>query len=163
MNTPVSSTTTIDTNISVKYQLQHTVYLCNRLRDAYPGLSLEDRYGLTDAELAAFADVSKNMYLPYDEKLGIYAQDDTFLNKKKLDLQSLGKENLPLLLHYHPLAFYRMQVCKQADAVLAHFLYGDGIDEDVIRRSIYEYYETITTHDSSLSPCCVFHDGRTNR
>ncbi|MFH1879429.1 MAG: glycosyl hydrolase family 65 protein, partial [Bacillota bacterium] len=40
----------------------------------------------------------------------------------------------------------------QADAVLAHFLYEDGIDDAAIRRT-YAYYETITTHDSSLSPC----------
>ncbi len=32
------------------------------------------------------------------------------------------------------------------------FLYEDGIADDVIQRT-YAYYEAITTHDSSLSPC----------
>ncbi|MBE0600979.1 MAG: glycoside hydrolase family 65 protein [Firmicutes bacterium] len=140
------------TNLSVKYHLQYTLYLCRLLQEAYPELDLEERYGLTDAELAAFAAVPKAICLPYDDSLGIYAQDDSFLQKQKMDLSQIGRQNLPLLLHYHPLFFYRQQVCKQADAVLAHFLFEDGIDDEVIRRT-YDYYEAITTHDSSLSPC----------
>ncbi len=140
------------TNLSVKYHLQYTLYLCGLLKEAYPELDLTDRYGLTGAEQDAFEAVTKAICLPYDETLGIYAQDDSFLHKQKMDLSLIGKRNLPLLLHYHPLFFYRQQVCKQADAVLAHFLFEDGIDDDVIRRT-YDYYEAITTHDSSLSPC----------
>ena len=102
--------------------------------------------------LKEFEAVSQNICLPYDESLGIYAQDDSFLHKEKLDVSSIDRKNLPLLLHYHPLYFYRLQVCKQADAVLAHFLFEDGIADDIIRRT-YDYYEAITTHDSSLSPC----------
>ncbi len=29
-------------------------------------------------------------------------------------------------MHYHPLFLYRHQVLKQADTVLAHFLYEEG-------------------------------------
>ena len=140
------------TNLSVKYHLQYTLDLCERLQEAYPELSLEERYALDDTELAEFQKICRNIYLPFDDTLGIYAQDDSFLQKRKMDLSTMGKECFPLLLHYHPLAFNRQQVCKQADAVLAHFLFEDGIDEKVIRRT-YEYYEAITTHDSSLSPC----------
>lgn len=92
------------------------------------------------------------MYLPFDEALGISAQDDAFLKKARMDLNSIPEENFPLLLHYHPLYLYRHQVCKQADTVLAHFLYEEGEREDVIRKT-YDYYEQITTHDSSLSEC----------
>lgn len=140
------------TNLSVKYHLQYTLYLCGLLQQVYPELSLEKRYGLSDKEFKEFENISRNVYLPYDETLGIYAQDDSFLSKQKMDLPSMSRECFPLLLHYHPLVFYRQQVCKQADAVLAHFLYEDGIDDAVIRRT-YDYYEAITTHDSSLSPC----------
>ena len=114
------------TNLSVKHHLRNTLLICGRLRDADPPLSLYDRYGLADDELAEFQRVSDHIYLPYDEKLGIYAQDDSFLQKHRMDLKSMGRELFPLLLHYHPLSLYRRQVCKQADAVLAHFLYDGG-------------------------------------
>ena len=53
---------------------------------------------------------------------------------------------------YHPLHLYCCQVCKQADTVLAYFIFPGISSPDVMRRSL-EYYEKITTHDSSLSTC----------
>lgn len=140
------------TNLSVQFQLRGTLRICADLEAAYPAFSALARFGLTPEERQAFAQAADGMCLPYDETLGIYAQDDSFLQKQKMDLAALPKGALPLLLSHHPLSFYRRQVCKQADAVLAHFLYEDGIPQDVIRRT-YEYYEPLTTHDSSLSPC----------
>jgi len=43
-------------------------------------------------------------------------------------------------------------VCKQADVVLALFLLGHKFSLEQKRRD-YEYYEKVTTHDSSLSAC----------
>lgn len=140
------------TNLSVQYQLRNTLFICEALEKADPAFSAEERFGFTAAEKDSFREAGEKMYLPYDETLGIYAQDDSFLQKRRMPVTELPNGALPLLLHYHPLSFYRLQLCKQADAVLAHFLYEDGIPEDVIRRT-YEYYEPITTHDSSLSPC----------
>lgn len=107
---------------------------------------------VTQEELAAFERAADAMYLPYDEKLGIHAQDDAFLKHDTLDLSAIPRERFPLLLHYHPLWLYRHQVCKQADTVLAHYLYEDLADAGIMRRS-YDYYERCTTHDSSLSAC----------
>jgi len=45
-------------------------------------------------------------------------------------------------------------VLKQADTVLAHFLVEDESDFETIKNS-YDYYEKITTHDSSLS-CAAY-------
>ncbi|HPF88546.1 MAG TPA: glycosyl hydrolase family 65 protein, partial [Candidatus Limiplasma sp.] len=140
------------TNLSVQYQLRNTLLICDALEQADPSFRVEAHFGLTEVEKESFRQASDKMFLPYDDKLGIYAQDDSFLQKEKLEVSDLPQGALPLLLHFHPLAFYRRQICKQADAVLGHFLYEDGIAEDVIRRT-YEYYEPITTHDSSLSPC----------
>ena len=55
-------------------------------------------------------------------------------------------------MHYHPLHLYRYQVCKQADTVLAHYLFPDYQDKETEENS-FRYYEKITTHDSSLSTC----------
>ena len=43
------------------------------------------------------------MYLPYDEEYKINAQDDSFLQKDRWDLENTPKDKFPLLLNYHPL------------------------------------------------------------
>jgi trehalose/maltose hydrolase-like predicted phosphorylase len=92
------------------------------------------------------------MFLPYDEALGIHEQDDSFLSKKPWDFAATPKQNYPLLLNYHPMVIYRHQVCKQADVVLALLLLSDQFTLDDKRRD-FDYYEAVTTHDSSLSSC----------
>jgi alpha,alpha-trehalose phosphorylase len=47
---------------------------------------------------------------------------------------------------------YRYQVCKQADVILALLLLGQWFDLEDKRRD-FDYYEAVTTHDSSLSAC----------
>lgn len=84
------------------------------------------------------------------KKYGITSQDRDFLNKERLNLKQIDKGKFPLLLHYHPLFIYRYQVCKQADLILAHYLFFDETDKEQIKRDI-AYYDEITTHDSSLS------------
>ncbi|MBC7291674.1 MAG: glycoside hydrolase family 65 protein, partial [Actinotalea sp.] len=66
------------------------------------------------------------------------------------DLQGTPADKRPLLLHYHPLVIYRFQVLKQADVVLALFLQGDHFTLEE-KRADFEYYDPITTGDSSLS------------
>ncbi len=106
---------------------------------------------INDVELEQFEHIAANLYLPYDETYGIDAQDSSFLSKKRWEIASIPSEKRPLLLHYHPLTIYRHQIIKQADTVLAHALLGNR-PKDVMQRS-FDYYEDLTTHDSSLSYC----------
>ncbi|MFC4737643.1 glycoside hydrolase family 65 protein [Bacillus daqingensis] len=139
------------TNAMAQYNLKWAA-ACWELLEAKDAQALNQKLELEEGEIAAWKEAAERMYLPYDEKLGIHAQDDTFLQKKVWDLAATPKEKFPLLLHYHPLTLYRYQVCKQADTVLAHFLLEDTADEATMKHS-YEYYEKVTTHDSSLSYC----------
>ena len=139
------------TNASAQYNLHWAVRFYQLLKEAGKTQAIE-KIGLTEEEVAAFEKAEKNMYLPYDEELGINPQDDSFLQKEVWDFENTPKDHYPLLLHYHPLYIYRYQVCKQADTVLAHFVYEDAQDIETIRKS-FAYYEKVTTHDSSLSTC----------
>ena len=140
------------TNAGAQETMRGAAMITRRLMEAGLAGRLLAATGVTREELSAFLRAADAMYLPYDETLGIHAQDDGFLKLATLDLSAIPQEKFPLLLHYHPLWLYRHQVCKQADTVLAHFLYEDLADEDTMRRS-YDYYERCTTHDSSLSAC----------
>ncbi len=140
------------TNACAKYNLEWAVRAAKLLKEWGCYDAWASHLSVTNDELRAMQDAADRMLLPYDEKTGINPQDDSFLMKPVWDLASTPKENFPLLLHYHALELYRYQVCKQADTVLAHVLFEDWVGEDVRRRS-YDYYEKITTHDSSLSHC----------
>jgi len=142
------------TNATAEYNLRGAVRVLRALAEQGADTKAREATGVTDAELSDFEQAAERMYFPRDERRGISAQDDSFLQKAVLDLHSIPKENFPLLLHYHPLFLYRYQVCKQADTVLAHLLFPDTADAETVRRS-YEYYLKVTTHDSSLS-LCVF-------
>lgn len=139
------------TNASAQYNLHWAVKMYQLLKEAGK-TAVIDKIGLTEEEVAEMEKAEKNMYLPYDEETGINPQDDSFLQKEVWDFENTPKDHYPLLLHYHPLYIYRYQVCKQADTVLAHFIYEDAQDIETIRKS-FEYYEKVTTHDSSLSTC----------
>ncbi len=113
---------------------------------------IKKRIQLSEHEAQQWREAGEKMFLPYDEKRNINPQDDTFLQKEIWDFQNTPKENYPLLLNYHPLTIYRYQVLKQADTVLAHFLLEDEQSLETIKES-FDYYEKVTTHDSSLSYC----------
>jgi alpha,alpha-trehalose phosphorylase len=140
------------TNTAAQYNLSWAVKFHELLRQAGRLSEVTDRIALDEKEIEEFRHAADNMYLPYDEELGINPQDDSFLTKKVWDIENTPKEKFPLLLHYHPLHLYRHQVCKQADTVLAHFIFEDAQPLTTIRNS-FAYYEKVTTHDSSLSTC----------
>ncbi|QTX06214.1 glycoside hydrolase family 65 protein [Agromyces archimandritae] len=108
------------------------------------------RLGFTAGEVAEWRRAAAHMHIPYDEQLGIHPQDSQFLQKELWDLEHTPEDRLPLLLHYHPLVIYRFQVLKQTDVVLALFLQGDRFT-DAQKRANFEYYDPLTTGDSTLS------------
>ena len=140
------------TNAVAQYNLRGAAEVLRVLQEKGMDAKVLSATGVTVEERAAFMDAAQAMLLPYDEGLGISMQDDSFLKKKKLDFRLLPKSDFPLLLHYHPLFLYRHQVCKQADTVLAHLLFPETASE-LVRRKSFEYYDQVTTHDSSLSVC----------
>jgi alpha,alpha-trehalose phosphorylase len=140
------------TNVLAKFGLAWTVKFIQLLEEKNIEEAVIRKTGLTKEELQEFQEASDKMLLPYDQETGINPQDDSFLQKKVWDISTITPCEKPLLLHYHPMHLYRYQVIKQADTVLAHFILEDMQGIETIRKS-FEYYEKVTTHDSSLSPC----------
>lgn len=141
------------TNSMAAYHMAYIVKLYKILTNLYPDefQELTNRIHLAYDEIVEFHKASHNMYLPYDNRLGTYLQDDGFADKQAWDFEGTPSAQYPLLLHYHPLTIYRYKVLKQADTLLS-FLLLDNVSEGVIENG-YHYYEPLTTHDSSLSPC----------
>lgn len=113
--------------------------------------ALAARIDLHADETARWRHAAQAMYLPVDSALDIFPQDDGFLDKPRLPANLRdGESGQPLLLHLHPLTIYRHQVCKQADTLLALMLAGEHVDVAAKRRN-FDYYESVTVHDSTLS------------
>lgn len=155
---PDEYTTMVDnnlyTNLMAQNNLRFAANTIRSLKEKEPDrfAALVNTTNLDPAEIDLWQQAAEQMNIPFDKELEIHPQDDTFLQKKVWDFKHTAAENYPLLMHYHPLKIYRHQVIKQADVVLAMFLLGDQFSQEQKRRN-FDYYDPLTTGDSSLSVC----------
>jgi len=142
------------TNLMVRENLRYASQTVEALRVSTPDVykALVQKTALEPSEIEAWTRAAESMYVPYDEQLKIIPQDDSFLDRERWDFKNTPSDHYPLLLFYHPLNIYRKQVIKQADVVLAMFLLGDVFSAEEKRRN-FEFYDPLTTGDSSLSSC----------
>ncbi|HEY9798302.1 MAG TPA: glycosyl hydrolase family 65 protein [Leptolyngbyaceae cyanobacterium] len=140
------------TNLMARENLWYAASTVEMLRDRHPDwfIGLVDKTKLELSEVENWRKAADNMYLPFDERLKIHIQHDAFLDEKVWDFENTPADKYPLLLHFHPLVIYRHQVIKQADIVLAMFLLGDKFSPEQKRHN-FDYYDPLTTGDSSLS------------
>ena len=140
------------TNVMARFNLREAVRAIRHLAwhdpDAYARLTRRVR--LAPEEVEEWERVADALAIPFDSNLGIHPQDSQFHEREVWDLPGTPADRRPLLLHYHPLVIYRFQVLKQADVVLAMFLQGEEFTTEE-KRANFDYYDPITTGDSSLS------------
>lgn len=154
---PDEYTALVDNNAYTNYMVQMNlefaikIYHLLKITDKKACEKLCSKLELSEQEIDLWKKIADNMYLPYNSKLKIIPQDDSFIYKKRLDLSKIPEEQFPLLLHWHYLDIYRHQICKQPDVLLLIYLLREKFSYEDLKNN-YEYYEPITTHDSSLSP-----------
>jgi alpha,alpha-trehalose phosphorylase len=146
------------TNLMARMNLTFAAWYLRELQDERPAeyRALASETGLRQSEVEAWVRAAEAMHVPFDRRRGINPQDASFLEREVWDVEGTPPDRFPLLLHYHPLVIYRYQVIKQADIVLAMFLLGNEFDLER-KRANFNYYDALTTGDSSLSACvqCV--------
>jgi alpha,alpha-trehalose phosphorylase len=108
------------------------------------------RLGVDEEEIAAWRDAADAVLLPYDDVRGITPQSEGFTRHRRWDFQNTPPDHYPLLLNYPYYLLYSSQVVKQADLVFALYVCGDCFSPEQRARD-FEYYESITVRDSSLS------------
>ena len=106
--------------------------------------------GVDAEEAASWREAAEKMLIPYDERLGVTPQDETFTEHEVWDFAHTTPDQYPLLLHFPYFDLYRKQVVKQADLVLAMHLRSDAFTPEQKARN-FAYYEPLTVRDSSLS------------
>ncbi|MGI9557430.1 MAG: glycosyl hydrolase family 65 protein, partial [Solirubrobacterales bacterium] len=134
------------TNLMAERNLREAADAAERHEDG------AERLGVDDDEIAAWRNAAEVVHVPFDERLGIHAQDADFTQHDRWDFEATPADHYPLLLHYPYFEIYRKQVVKQADLVMALFTRGDVFSAEEKRRA-FDYYEERTVRDSSLSAC----------
>ncbi len=150
---PDEYTTVVDdnyyTNQMLKYHFSYVVKFYDKYLKELSEVFI--KLEVSKDEITKMKEIAEKIHLPFDKDLNIFTQDAAFLKKKKLDLALIPEDKYPLLMNFHPLFLYKHQVLKQADTMLSMMLL-DFDDESILKDS-FNYYEPITTHDSSLSKC----------
>src|SRR5690606_16873936 len=140
------------TNVMARHNLSTAAEAVSELRESDPRdyARAVARLRLREEEVEEWRRCADSMFIPYDALIGVHPQDQHFLEREIWDLDATPNDKRPLLLHYHPLVIYRFQVLKQADVVLAMYLCGESFTQEQ-KRANFEYYDPITTGDSTLS------------
>ena len=107
---------------------------------------------ITEDELAHMVDVVEKMYYPEDAELGIFVQHDTFLDKELMAASDIPAGERPINQHWSWDHILRSCFIKQADVLQGLYFLNHLYDVETIRRN-FDFYEPMTVHESSLSPC----------
>jgi maltose phosphorylase len=103
-------------------------------------------------ESAKWKDIVDKMYYPFDEKRGVILQQDGFLDKEQLTVKDLRKEDRPINQKWSWDRILRSCFIKQADVLQGIYLFEDDFSVETIKKN-FDFYEPMTVHESSLSPC----------
>lgn len=136
------------TNRMAKFCLEQTVCYAR----THIGIKALKAYGSTEQEMNRFECVAHKMYLPEDKKTGIFLQQDGFLDKEIRPADSLDPKERPLNQHWSWDRILRSCYIKQADVLQGLYCLRHLYDRETAARN-FDFYEPLTVHESSLSPC----------
>ncbi|MBC2579519.1 glycoside hydrolase family 65 protein [Clostridium sp. DJ247] len=135
---------------TLEYTLEVIDYLKNNEAERYA--ELVNKLGLKEEEVTKWNHIIENMYYPVDEELGIFLQQDGYMDKEQILVKDLDPKHLPLNQNWSWDRILRSCFIKQADVLQGLYFLQDRYDLETIRRN-FEFYEPRTVHESSLSPC----------
>jgi len=114
--------------------------------------ALLDRIEFTQEEEDHFKYVIENIYFPKDKDQKIFLQQDGFLDKVIEPVNAIPASQKPLVDHWSWDRILRSCYIKQADVLQGMYFFEEDFNTETIKRH-YEFYEPLTVHESSLSPC----------
>lgn len=135
---------------TLDYTLQAIEYVKKNHLDRYNDII--SRTNLRDDEIPKWKEIIEKMYYPMDEKQGIILQQDGFLDKEIRMVSDLAPEDRPLNQKWSWDRILRSCFIKQADVLQGMYFFEDRFDIETIRKN-FDFYESMTVHESSLSPC----------
>ena len=142
------------TNYIAKWCLEYTYEQIQKVSLEYPvdHKRITEKVKITDSELQSWKKVSDNMYFPFSEEHNVYLQQDGFLDKELVRVADLDKSQRPINQKWSWDRILRSPYIKQADVLQCFYFFEDHFSKEELKNN-FEFYESFTVHESSLSPC----------
>lgn len=142
------------TNYIAKWCLDYTYEQIQKVSLKYPAdhKRVTEKVNITDTELQAWKKVADNMYFPFSEEHNVYLQQDGFLDKELVRVADLDKSQRPINQKWSWDRILRSPYIKQADVLQCFYFFEDHFTTEQLKNN-FEFYESFTVHESSLSPC----------
>jgi maltose phosphorylase len=142
------------TNYIARWTLNYTLESLAKVKSANAKEynRIESNLSLKADETSLWKKIADNMYFPEDKTKGVYLQQDGFLDKELMNVSELPKEDRPLNQKWSWDRILRSCFIKQADVLQGIYFFEDDFDTETIKRN-FDFYEPMTVHESSLSPC----------
>jgi maltose phosphorylase len=142
------------TNYIAKWCIDYTYEQLKKVSLEYPAdhKRIIEKVKLADAELQEWKKVADNMYFAKSEELGIYLQQDGFLDKDLVPVKNLDPSQRPINQKWSWDRVLRSPYIKQADVLQCFYFFEEHFSKEELKRN-FEFYESFTVHESSLSPC----------
>ncbi len=142
------------TNYIARWTLQYALEVLAWAGKEHPARvsSLLEKVNFRKEETNRWREIIEQLYLPEDKSRGVFLQQDGFLDKELQTIADLNPEDRPLNQHWSWDRILRSCFIKQADVLQGLYFFEDHFDKECIRKN-FDFYEPMTVHESSLSPC----------
>ncbi len=142
------------TNYLAKWCIDYAMAQIEKVEKEYPAdySRIMSKVNLDNAEIAHWKAVADNMYFPYSEQLGVYLQQDGFLDKELIKVHDLDRSQRPINQKWSWDRILRSPYIKQADTLQGFYFFEDHFSKEQLEKH-FDFYEPFTVHESSLSPC----------
>ena len=142
------------TNYIASWCLKYTIESIHHVKqnDAQRYQEIVDKVLFAEGEINRWQNIIDSMYYPKDDALGIYLQQDNYMDKEQVLVADLDEKHRPINQNWSWDRILRSCFIKQADVLQGFYFFEEDFDEDTHRKN-FEYYEPRTVHESSLSPC----------
>ena len=136
---------------TLKFTIQAIEYVKQADAKKFGEITTKTQFNEKD-ETAKWKEIVSKMYFPADEKRKVLLQQDGFLDKELMAVSELKREDRPINQKWSWDRILRSCFIKQADVLQGIYLFEDDFDLETIRKN-FDFYEPMTVHESSLSPC----------
>ncbi|MEA2107771.1 MAG: glycoside hydrolase family 65 protein [Bacteroidota bacterium] len=143
------------TNTIARWCLDYTLKMITKVQTEAPEKykKLKEKIHFNELkEAGKWTNIVDNIYLPENEDLDIFLQQDGFMDKEIIPAEDLDPEQRAINQKWSWDRILRSCYIKQADVLQGLYFFEDHYEEDAIKRN-FDFYEPLTVHESSLSTC----------
>jgi len=142
------------TNYIAKWCIDFAAEQIEKVGSEYPAdhKRILEKVSLSAEEIQEWKKVADDMYFPTSKELGIYLQQDGFLDKDLVPVKDLDRSQRPINQKWSWDRVLRSPYIKQADVLQCFYFFEDHFSREELERN-FDFYESFTVHESSLSPC----------